>query len=375
MMREQSSEDTHWMRRALRLATKGFTTPNPRVGCVIVRDGAVVGEGYHLAAGAPHAEAVALARAGHRAAGATAYVTLEPCAHQGRTPPCADALIAARVARVVACMEDPDPRVRGAGIDRLRRAGVNVRTGVLHDEAAAINAPFLHFHRTGRPHVTLKCAMSLDGKIATRTGDSKWITGLAARRYVHRERAQAGAVVCGVGTVLADDPMLTARFAGVPRQPLRVILDSLLRTPPTARVVESARDFPTLIAAGVEAPAAKEDALEARGVQIVRLPSDNYSGVSLNALLAELARRQVISLLVEGGGETHASFLSAGLADRLLWFVAPLIIGGRDARSPVEGLGATAVADAVRMSRLRVRRIRDDLLIECTPAAGRELNP
>ena len=222
------------MRRALRLAERGFTPPNPMVGCVLVRDGVNVGEGWHPYAGQPHAEVFALRAAGEKATGATAYVTLEPCSHFGRTPPCADALIAAKVKRVVVATPDPNPQVSGRGLARLQAAGIEVALGVLEAQARRVNEAFLHFHTTGIPFVTLKAAMTLDGKIATRTGDLQWITGPKARRFVHLQRARSGAVLVGIGTLLADDAQLTARLPGVtlPRQPLRIVVDSHLRTPP-----------------------------------------------------------------------------------------------------------------------------------------------
>lgn len=365
-----SLEEVRWMRRALRLAAKGFTPPNPMVGCVIVRDGVLVAEGYHPCAGQPHAEVFALRAAGERARGATVYVTLEPCCHWGRTPPCTEALIAAGVRRVVAATTDPDPRVRGQGLARLRAAGIQTEVGLLEEPARRLNEAFLHFHATGRPFVTLKAAMTLDGKIATRTGDSRWITGEEARRYVHRLRAQSGAVLVGVGTVLVDNPALTARLQGkrVPRQPLRVIVDSHLRTPPDARAVqlisESGSDAPLLIATTEGAPAERAALLRERGVEVVEFTATPEGRVDLNALMAYLGEKRIISLFVEGGGTVHAAMLEARLAHRVLFFVAPRIIGGTDAPTPVEGSGGTRVAEAVPVRGLRVRRYGEDIALE-----------
>jgi diaminohydroxyphosphoribosylaminopyrimidine deaminase / 5-amino-6-(5-phosphoribosylamino)uracil reductase len=363
-----SPEDVRSMRRALRLAAKGFTPPNPMVGCVIVRAGTVVGEGYHPVAGAPHAEVFALRQAGALARGATAYVTLEPCSHYGRTPPCSLALIEAGVSRVVSAVQDPNPKVAGRGLEQLRQAGVQVEAGLLEADARILNEAFFHFHQTGLPFVTLKAAVSLDGKIATRNGDSKWITCERARAYVHQMRARSGAVLCGVGTVLADDPLLTARLRPAPpRQPLRVVLDTHLRTPPDSRLVRTASEIPTLIATSEEAPEEQARNLVNLSVEILRLPTDIYGQVSLGALLQEMSRRDIISILVEGGGETHASFLTSRLVNRLAWFVAPKLIGGRAAPTSVEGEGARSMAEAVPVTDLRLRRFGPDVLMDGVP--------
>jgi diaminohydroxyphosphoribosylaminopyrimidine deaminase/5-amino-6-(5-phosphoribosylamino)uracil reductase len=361
-------QDAHWMRRALRLAEKGFTPPNPMVGCVIVREGMPVGEGFHPVAGQPHAEVFALRAAGEKARGATAYVTLEPCSHWGRTPPCADALIAAGVSRVVAAAQDDNPRVGGKGLERLRAAGIAVTVGTLEAQARQQNEAFFHFHATGTPFVTLKAAMTLDGKIATRTGDSKWITAPAARRYVHRLRAQSGAVLVGIETLLADNALLNARLRPAPpRQPLRIVVDSRLRTPPDAAAVRLAAADPganpLLIATTEQADAEKERRLQQEGVEIVRFPADREGHVDLTALCAHLAKREVISILAEGGGRLHAALLHAQLAQKVLFFVAPKLIGGRDAPTPVEGQGLAVMAAALPVETLRTRRLGPDLLL------------
>ncbi len=358
------------MRRALRLATRGFTPPNPMVGCVIVRDGTVVGEGFHPYAGQFHAEVFALREAGKRARGATAYVTLEPCSHHGRTPPCADALIAAKVARVVAAAQDANPKVAGQGLERLREAGLAVTVGVLEAQARRLNEAFFHFHETGTPFITLKVALTLDGKTATRTGDSKWITSEASRKYVHLLRAQSGAVLTGIGTLLADDPQLTARLPGVelPRQPLRIIVDSHLRTPPTAQAVQIAAlspDFaPLLIATTENASAEREAALIRPGVEIVRLPADDSGRVDLQTLRTMLTTRHIISILTESGGELNAALLESGIAQKALFFIAPKLAGGRDAPTPLEGAGCALMAQAETLTATRVRRFQEDILVE-----------
>ena len=363
--------DAFWMRRALRLAAKGFTPPNPMVGCVIVRDGEIAGEGWHPFAGQPHAEVFALRSAGEKANGATAYVTLEPCSHWGRTPPCADALIAANVARVVAAVLDPNPKVSGSGIAKLNAAGIETTVGVLETEARKVNEAFFHFHTAHTPFVTLKSAMTLDGKIATRTGDSQWITNLPARRHVHVLRAQSGAVMVGIGTLLADDARLTARIPGIPnlpRQPLRIIVDSQLRTPPNAQAVRIAAqspDFaPLLIATTEYADAERENVLRTPGVEICRLPADANGRVALPSLLKMLAQRQILSVLCEGGGELNAALLAANLVHKVLFFYAPKLIGGRDAPTAVEGIGKNMMAEAAILTDLRFRRFGPDFAAE-----------
>jgi diaminohydroxyphosphoribosylaminopyrimidine deaminase/5-amino-6-(5-phosphoribosylamino)uracil reductase len=365
-----SRDETRWMRRALALAVQGFTPPNPQVGCVLVKDGVIVGEGFHPYAGGPHAEAAALRAAGDAARGSTAYVTLEPCSHQGRTPPCTVALIQSGVHRVVAAVRDPNPSVSGGGLDALSAAGIEVGVGLLEEEAAYVNAPFFHFHRTGMPFVALKAAMTLDGKIATRTGDSKWITGEKSRALVHRLRAQCGAVLCGVGTAVADDPLLTARFPDAPRTPVRVILDPNLRIPVSSRLVRTARDIPTVVVAGQSADPVRVKNLQSYQVDILTVETDTYGHIPLRNVLAELGRREIISVLVEGGGVTHAAFLAEKLAQRVYWFIAPKLVGGRDAATPVEGIGAERMSEAVQLEQVRVKQIGPDLMVEGTPVFG-----
>lgn len=348
------------MRRALRLAARarGRTAPNPMVGCVLVRGGQVVGEGYHRQAGLPHAEVEALAAAGRKARGATAFVTLEPCNHHGRTGPCTEALLGAGVSRVVAAMADPNPKVVGAGAERLRRAGVRVELGLCEAEARAQNAGFVSWVTRGRPHVVLKAALTLDGRIATASGDSRWVTGEAARAEVHRMRDAAGAVLVGVGTVLADDPALTTRLPGrrVGRDPLRVILDGRLRTPPAARVARPG----TLLVCAESAGRLAEQRLRERGAEVLRLPAADGHAVDLGALLDELGRREVLDLLVEGGAGVHGGFLQARLADRLVVFIAPKIAGS-DGRPFAELASPPRMADALRLSNVRTRRLGPDL--------------
>jgi len=343
------------MRRALALAARGRCTvaPNPRVGAVLVRDGRLVGEGFHRRAGEPHAEVFALAAAGGAARGATLYVTLEPCAHQGRTPPCADAVIAAGVARVVACHRDPNPLTAGQGFVRLAAAGVAVETGVGAEAAIALNLPFLVSQVLGRPAVTLKWAATLDGRIATAGGESRWITGAAARRAGLALREEHDAVLVGIGTLLADDPRLTRRLglAGAPN--LRVLLDRRLRCPSEARLFDEPGAVVVYTAGGDRERAR---ALAERGAEVVRLAQ-----VEPAAVLADLRGRGVQSLLVEGGAGVAGAFFDAGLWDRVVAFVAPRVAGGRAALPPLGGAGFERLAEAGRLARLAVARRGEDL--------------
>lgn len=320
-----SAADHRYMARALQLAEQGLwsTSPNPRVGCVIVRDGQVVGEGWHVRAGEPHAEVHALRAAGTLAAGATAYVTLEPCSHHGRTPPCADALLAAGVARVVAAMADPNPLVAGRGLARLAEAGVEVASGLLEEAARELNIGFVARMTRGRPWLRLKVAMSLDGKTALENGASQWITGPEARVDGHRWRARACAILSGSGTVLHDDPELNVRGLATERQPLKVIVDSRLQTPPTAKVL---RGGALLVTADASAGNAAD--LQAQGAEILSLPAAN-GRVDLPALMDELGRRGINEVHAEGGAGLNGALLDAGLVDELLIYVAPCLLGDR----------------------------------------------
>ncbi|GIV20005.1 MAG: riboflavin biosynthesis protein RibD [Armatimonadota bacterium] len=355
------------MRRALALARRGFTAPNPMVGAVLVKEGRVVGEGYHRRAGMPHAEVEALRRAGENARGATLYVTLEPCSHWGRTPPCADALIEAGVRCVYAAMQDPNPQVAGRGFQKLREAGIEVQVGVLEEQARQLNEIFVKYHTTGMPFVTVKAAMSLDGKIATHTGDSKWITDEPARRLAHRLRAQHDAVLVGIGTVLQDDPLLTVRLPRL-REPLhrwRVVVDSRLRCPEEAQVLR-VEDSPTLIATTESASPEKVARLRERGVQVEVLP-DEGGRVDLGALMKLLAHRGVTGVFCEGGGTLIASLLAKRLVDKVVFFYAPCIIGGQAAPTAVEGEGYACVEGCLRLDRVYWRRVGRDRMVQAYP--------
>ena len=356
------------MRLALQLASRavGDTSPNPAVGAVVVKAGRVVGRGYHQRAGLPHAEVNALHQAGGKARGADLYVTLEPCSHTGRTPPCCEAVIAAGIRRVVVGMKDPNPLVDGRGISRLRRAGLHVVTGVLEDEAKRLTASFTKTMTTRLPLVIAKVAQSVDGKIATRTGDSQWISSEASRAHAHRLRRSVDAIVVGVKTVLRDNPRLTARDparAPRPGRPIRVIVDSRLRTPLTSRCLAVQASAPTILATTARA-ARRRARFERRGIDVLVLPPSR-GRVPLRRLFHELAGRyQVQSVLLEGGGELLASAFQERLVDRIVWFLAPLIIGGRRSVSTVGGEGVARLSQAIRLREVSVRRVGTDVMIE-----------
>jgi diaminohydroxyphosphoribosylaminopyrimidine deaminase / 5-amino-6-(5-phosphoribosylamino)uracil reductase len=359
---DMNDADTRWMHRALKLAElgRGHVEPNPLVGAVLVRDGRAIREGWHRKFGGPHAEVDAIWGAGD-CRGATLYVTLEPCCHHGKTPPCTDAILAAGIGRVVAALEDPFPQVAGRGAKILREAGVPIEFGVCAAEARRQNAPYLTLLRLGRPHVHGKWAMTLDGKIATTAGDSKWISGAESRLVVHDLRGRMDGILVGIGTALADDPLLTARPPG-PRTPCRVVLDRQARLPTTSHLVRTARETPTLVFVG---PDAAPDRLRQAGVEVVVLgerrglsPPETHrdctypEGINPSAredvcaVLAELGRRRWTNLLVEGGGRVLGSFLDADAIDEVHVFVAPKIVGGESAPTPVEGPGIARLADA-----------------------------
>lgn len=357
-------DDHGHMRSALALASRGLgrVAPNPAVGCILVRDGIVVGRGWTQPGGRPHAETEALRRASAAAAGATAYVTLEPCAHHGSTPPCADALIAAGVSRVVVAIEDPDPRVAGRGLARLSAAGIQVEVGVGAEQARHLNAGFLKRIERGLPLVTLKLATTLDGKIATHTGESRWITGPAARGLGHMLRRQHDAVMVGSGTVLADDPELTVRLPGLgDPPPLRIVVDGRLRTPLTAKLVIAAARIPTVIVTHAGGDPLRAQAFRDCGVDLIEAPRDRDGNVDLQVALAALARRGLTRILVEGGATLAASLLRAKLVDRLAWFRSPGLIGG-DGMDAVKPFGTDRLAEQALGTRLSVMRLGQDLL-------------
>ena len=358
-------DDETCMRRALELArmASGRTSPNPMVGAVVVRDGRVVGEGYHRRAGTPHAEVLALQQAGPLARGATLFVNLEPCAHQGRTPPCTRAIIEAGVRRVVAAMVDPNPLVGGKGLEELRQAGIQVDVGVLEKESMRLNEAFAKFITTRRPFVSMKCALSLDGKAATRSGESQWISGDESRARGHELRDRYDAIMVGVGTVIRDDPLLTTRLrVGEGRDPLRIIVDSRCRTPLEARVIKHRSRVPTVIATTEGSPRERREALRQSGAEVWVLRSRGER-VDLQHLLEEMGKREIISVLLEGGPTLNAGALEAGIVDKLYFFIAPIIIGGREAPGPVGGEGAARLSAAARVTEVQVERLGEDLLV------------
>jgi diaminohydroxyphosphoribosylaminopyrimidine deaminase / 5-amino-6-(5-phosphoribosylamino)uracil reductase len=356
--------DIAHMRTAIALARRGLgdVWPNPAVGCVIVRDGRVVGRGWTQPGGRPHGETEALARAGAAARGATAYVSLEPCCHWGKTPPCTDALIAAGLARVVIPIEDPDPRVSGQGIARLRAAGIAVEIGLCAEEAAELNAGFLMRMREGRPLVTLKLATTLDGRIATHSGESQWITGAPARDRAHALRAGHDAIMVGSLTVIADDPLLTCRLPGLAhRSPVRIVVDSRLRVPLTARIVADARRAPTWFLTLRGGDALRQEAFRACGVELIEVEPDGGAGVALAAGLRALGARGVTRVLAEGGSHVAASLLRDRLVDRIAWFRAPRLIGG-DGIPAVAAFGLEHLAAAPGFVRCGLIECGEDVL-------------
>ena len=357
--------DQAYMKQALELAKKGWgwTSPNPMVGAVVVRDGRVIGQGWHAKYGELHAERAALADCREDPAGATMYVTLEPCCHQGKQPPCTDAILKAGLARVVIGSADPNPQVAGKGVKLLREAGVEVTEGVLKEECDALNDVFFHYITTGKPFVVLKYAMTLDGKLAAYTGVSQWITGEVARAHVQTQRGRYRAIMVGVGTVIGDDPRLTCRAEGG-RNPLRVICDTNLRTPLSAVVVQTAALNPTLIATASNDPAAIA-AYEEKGCQVVTFPrKGDY--VDLAAVVAYLGRNGVDSVLLEGGSGLHWSALEAGLVNKVQAYIAPKLLGGEGARSPVGGKGFPYPNDVVMVKNITVTPLGPDYLLEGT---------
>jgi diaminohydroxyphosphoribosylaminopyrimidine deaminase/5-amino-6-(5-phosphoribosylamino)uracil reductase len=357
--------DDVWMRRALELAERGagLVSPNPLVGAVLVRDGEVVGEGWHRGPGLPHAEPVALEQAGERARGATLYATLEPCAHQGRTPPCVPRLVAAGIERAVVAILDPNPIVDGRGLSGLREAGIAVEVGTLGRESQRQNAGFLKHVLSGLPHVTLKMAASLDGKVAARDGSSRWITGEAARADVHRLRAAAGAIVVGAGTVLADDPSLTVRHPEFPgRTPLRVIVDGS-GTVPVSRTLFTDGAAPTLVATSESAPADRLESWREAGADVLVLGGARPEAVALDRLMSELGKREIQRVLVEGGPTLGWELVRAGLIDQIVLFLAPILVGGRDAPSVLMGDGIASIADPHRLEIVEVARVGDDIKV------------
>jgi diaminohydroxyphosphoribosylaminopyrimidine deaminase/5-amino-6-(5-phosphoribosylamino)uracil reductase len=359
--------DIQYMKKAIILARKGLgrTSPNPMVGAVVVQRGVVVGQGFHQKAGGLHAEPLAIAQAGKAAKGATLYVNLEPCNHFGRTPPCTQAILDSGIKKVVFGLSDPNPSVKGGGADRLRSQGIEVVQGVLEEDCRRLNEVYIKWITTGLPFIILKAAVSLDGRIATRTGDSKWISNERSRLLVHRIRNQVDGVLVGIGTVVKDDPLLTVRLTqGKIKDPLRIVLDPRLRISPKARIL--AGPGKTLVVSGTRAPIHKKQELEKRGVEILALP-DRDGQISIKELLSHLGRRGITSLLIEGGAEVYGSFLDERQGDKLVVFIAPCLIGGRKAIGMIGGTGITRMTEAMRFKEMRVKRLAGDIFVEAYP--------
>lgn len=358
-----------YMRRAIELAKKGvgFTSPNPMVGAVIVKDGEIIGEGYHERCGDLHAERNAFKHLTKSAEGASIYVTLEPCCHYGKQPPCTEAIIEHGIQNVYIGSRDPNPLVAGKGVFFLREHGITVHEDLLRDECDAINDVFFHYITTKRPYVVTKYAMTLDGKIATHIGASKWITGEKAREHVQSLRGRYSAILAGIGTVIADDPMLNCRIPGL-HQPLRVILDSKLRISTDCQLVRSASEYQTLIVCAVDLDnqeyANKVRQLMDANLTVISLPDDNSEKVSIEKLLEYLGENQIDSILVEGGGEVHDAFRKAGAINQIDCYIAPKLFGGKDAKTPVEGIGVEQVIEATTFKDMKVIKLGEDILIE-----------
>lgn len=365
-----------YMRRAIELAKKGsgHVNPNPLVGAVIVRDGEIIGEGYHECYGQLHAERNAIANAkkrGNSLEGSTIYVTLEPCCHYGKTPPCTEAIIEEKIARVVVGSDDPNPLVSGKGFQMLREKGIEVIPHFLKEECDAMNHVFFHYIRTGTPYVAMKYAMTMDGKIACYTGDSKWVTGEESRAHVQTLRNHYKGIMAGIGTVLADDPMLNCRIEGG-RDPIRIIADSHLRIPMDSQLVRTAGQQPLIVACLPDADEEKAAQLQEKGIEVLRIPGvttaditeEQNEVISLPVLMKELGARKIDGILLEGGGQLNESALQAGIVDRIYCYIAPKIFGGAQAKTPVEGQGLTRAADAWQFNRIGMQEFGQDILLE-----------
>lgn len=367
--------DERYMWMALDLARQGWgkTSPNPMVGAVLVKDGEVVGTGFHRKAGEPHAEIIALQEAGDKARAATLYTNLEPCCHYGRTPPCTDAIIQAGVRKVVIATNDPNPVVSGRGVQKLKEAGIKVKVGVLEDKARRLNEVFFKYITTKKPFVVVKTAMTLDGKIATSTGKSRWITGEKSRKFVHRLRSISDGIMVGINTVLQDDPQLTVRLDGEKgAAPVRVVVDSKGRLPLDSRIVKTSFETKTILATTEFAPQDKLEKLSSLGVEILLLPEKN-GRVDLQELMLSLGKKEISILLVEGGGTLNYSLLNENIIDKIYLFVAPMLLGGQKAPTPLEGVGISEIEDAWLVENLEMKQLDNDLLIIGYPVRRKEV--
>ncbi len=358
--------EEEYMDKALSLAKRGLglTSPNPMVGAVLVRGRQIIGQGYHKKAGLPHAEVVALESAKEDVTGATMFVNLEPCSHWGKTPPCVQTIIKAGIRKVVVAMTDPNPRVNGKGVDALRKAGIEVKVGPREAEARRLNEAFVTYMEKGRPFFIAKAAVSLDGKIATRNLDSKWISNEESRTHASRLRSAVDGIMVGINTVVSDNPFLIPKIPHPKKYPVRIILDSRLRIPLTSEIVKTAEKYKTWIFAGEKAPQDKEMKLKEFGVDVVRVADGDGGRLSLNQIGGELHKRQILSVLVEGGGEIHSAFLTAGLVDKVILFFAPIIIGGKAALNLVGGKGVDFLKNAHRINITTLKRFKEDIYIE-----------
>lgn len=358
--------DEQYMRLALSLAKKGYgtTSPNPMVGAVLVKDNRIVGKGYHKRAGLPHAEVVAINDAGHEAEGSTLYVNLEPCVHFGKTPPCTEAIKKAGIKKVVMAMFDPNPMVSGKGAQMLRDAGIIIKTGVMEEEAKKLNEAFIVNMEKSRPFFVMKAAISLDGKIATKTCDSKWISNEESRRFTNKLRSHVDAIMVGINTVITDNPMLIPKMVKVSRYPTRIILDSKLRLPLASDIAKTSNKYKTLVFTSFDSRADKEARLRSLGVEVIKCPKDENGRVALQHVCNELFKRDIMSVLIEGGGEINNAFLREGLIDKFILFYAPIFIGGKNALNLIGGKGVDFLKDAYKLKITGIRRFKEDICLE-----------
>ncbi len=358
-------DDEHYMNLVLKLAKKGegLVSPNPMVGALIVKKGKIIGKGYHKKCGSPHAEVLAINSASEDLKGSTLYVNLEPCVHYGRTPPCVPEIVKAGIKRVVIAMQDPNPSVNGKGIEMLKEAGISLTVGVLEEKAKKLNEVFIVNVEKKRPFFIMKSACSLDGKIATRTCDSKWISGEESRKYVNRLREKVDGIMAGINTVIVDNPMLIPRNERPKKIPVRVILDTKLRIPISSNIVRTAKDFKTIVFTS-DSEESKEAKLRSMGVEVVKVNKDEDGRVSILEVARELYKREIMSVLVEGGGEVNSSLLKHGLLDKFILFYSPMFIGGKNAMSMIGGRGIEFLKDAQKLKIERLRKIGDDICVE-----------
>lgn len=367
MDRGDTSSYEYYMNIALGLAKKGegMVNPNPLVGAVVVKDGEIIGKGYHKFYGGPHAEVYALEEAAEKAVGADIYVTLEPCSHYGKTPPCVEAIVRSGIKRVIISMQDPNPLVAGRGISFLRDKGIEVITGVLENEAKKLNEIFIKYITKNIPFIILKTAMTLDGKISTYTGESKWISGEESREYVHKIRNKVMGIMVGIGTVLADNPLLTTRLKeGRGKSPKAIVIDSKLRIPTESKILETLNEREIIIACTEEFNIEKKNILEEKGVKVIITPKDKNNKVDLIYLTKELGKMGIDSILLEGGGELNFAAVNSKVVDKILCFIAPKIVGGRNAKTPIEGQGIEKMDEAIRVQNITYKVIGNDLLLQ-----------